>query len=400
MKSKQLSKKKIWWYSISIVVTAILLLLMWAVIRNWNIIHVLNKDKLSYNFQSMDNIFPSRAIEASQPVFRFDTLQKELPQTYTYKDQTLAIEDFLQRTKTNGLLVLKDDKIVKEFYQNGINEQTRFTSWSVAKSFISALVGIALDEGFIKNVNDPITQYVPELKGSGYDGVPIKDILRMASGVSFDEDYDATFSDINMMMYKTFLFDKSINDYALGLQSQRPSGTFQHYISIDTQVLGMLISKVTGNPPSQYLQEKIWGPLGMESNAYWSTDRLGTELSFMGLNATIRDYAKFGSLYLHEGNWNGKQIISKKWVQESTQIEKPQPNHDPKGVLGYQYQWWEADPADGSYSAIGVYGQFIYVNPKANVVIVKTSADPDYGRADYHDENFAVFQSIANHFSK
>nr|WP_278430838.1 serine hydrolase [Brevibacillus laterosporus] len=400
MKSKQISSKKMWWYGISIAVVALLLILSWAVIRNWNIINVLNKDKLSFNFQSMDNIFPSRSIKTSQPVFRFETLQKELPLTYTYKDKALSVEDFLQRTQTNGLLVLKDDKIVTEFYRNGVNEQTRFTSWSVAKSFISALVGIAIDEGLIKNVNDPITHYVPELKGSGYDGVPIKDILRMASGVTFDETYDATFSDINMMMYKTFLLDTSVNDYALGLKSQRPSGTFQHYISINTQVLGMLISKVTGNPPSHYLQEKIWGPLGMESDAYWSTDRLGTELSFMGLNATIRDYARFGSLYLHEGNWNGKQIISKKWVQESTQVESPQSDHDPKGVLNYQYQWWEADPSDGAYSAIGVYGQFIYVNPKAKVVIVKTSADPDYGRADYHDENFAMFRSIAEHFKK
>lgn len=400
MKDKQIGRKKIWWFGISIAVVTLSIILIWTAVRNWNIINVLNKDKLSYNFQSMDNIFPSRSIKTSEPVFRFETLQKELPQYYTYKDKTLSVEDFLQRTQTNGLLILKDDQIVKELYRNGVNEQTKFTSWSVAKSFISALVGIAIDEGLIKNVNDPVTHYVPELKGSGYDGVPIKDILRMASGVTFDESYDATFSDINMMMYKTFLLNQPVNDYALGLKSQRPSGTVQHYISVDTQVLGMLISKVTGNPPSQYLQEKMWGPLGMESDAYWSTDRQGTELSFMGLNATIRDFAKFGSLYLHEGNWNGKQIISKKWVQESTMVEKPQPDLVPKGVLGYQYQWWEADLSDGAYSAIGVYGQYIYVNPKANLVIVKTSADPNFGRDDYDLETFAMFRSIADDLRK
>jgi CubicO group peptidase (beta-lactamase class C family) len=376
----------------------------WKTTQNWRAIQLFAESRRVENFRQMNQVFPSQLIKRAGPVFQFQREPQALSETYTYNGKKLSLHEFFQRTQTTGFLVLKDDKIVDERYFQGSNDRSQFTSWSVAKSFISALVGIAIDEGLIQDVRDPVTNYVPELKNSGYggyDGVPIQDILQMSSGIRFNEDYDDLFSDINQMFMQAFLFDKPINQYIRELKSERPPGTFRHYVSVDTQVLGMLLNKVTGKAPSQYLEEKIWKPLGMESDAFWNQDRTGTDLSYCCLNATLRDYAKFGRLFLHEGNWEGKQILSQKWIEESTTPNGPnmQPGKIPGSdeTLGYQYQWWIPEQSNGEYMAIGVWGQYIYVYPKENLVIVKTSVDPNYIKPKYDDESIAVFRSIANH---
>jgi CubicO group peptidase (beta-lactamase class C family) len=270
----------------------------------------------------------------------------------------------------------------------------------MAKSFVSALVGIAIDEGRIAGADRPVTEYVPALKGSGYDGVPIKDILQMSSGVHFNEDYASWASDISIMFAKSFVLGSPINAYAQGLRSERRSGEAFNYISVDTQVLGMLLVRATGKPLATYLEEKIWGPLGMESDAEWVTDRAGKdgmEYAFCCLNATLRDYAKFGRLYLRRGDWQGRRIVSERWARESVVPDKPYLVHSgayfPNWTIGYQYQWWVPEGAEGEFMAIGVWGQYIYVNPARNVIIVKTAADPDF---DYRDmENLAAFRAIA-----
>jgi len=278
------------------------------------------------------------------------------------------------------------------------------TSMSIVKSFVSALVGITIDEGLIVGVDHPITDYVPKLRGSGYDGVPIKHILQMSSGVKFDEEYENLFSDINLMFYQVFGFGQPINDYMAGLKREFPSGETSYYRSCDTQALGMLISTVTGKTVSAYLEEKIWGKIGMEYDAFWCTDDHGTELSFAFLNATLRDYAKFGMLYLHNGNWNGQQIVSAHWVRESVVPDNPKLQPGPKppeywtfGDFGYQYQWWIPNNPDGEYMAIGVWGQYIYVYPKENLVVVNTSVDPHFAdnNFEHDDETVEVFRAIA-----
>jgi CubicO group peptidase (beta-lactamase class C family) len=387
--------------TVTIVLLGLCAFTTWKGVQNWRAIQLFAEEGRVENFRQMDQVFPSRPIKRAGPVFQFQHEPQALPKTYTYNGKMLSLHEFFQRTQTTGFLVLKDDKIVDERYFQGSNDRSQFTSWSVAKSFISALVGIAIDEGRIRDVRDPITDYVPELKNSGYDGVPVQDILQMSSGIRFNEDYDDLFSDINQMFMQAFLFDKPINQYIRELKSERPPGIFRHYVSVDTQVLGMLLHKVTGKAPSQYLEEKIWKPLGMESDAFWNQDRTGTDLSYCCLNATLRDYAKFGRLFLHKGNWEGKQIISQKWIEESTTPNGPnmQPGENPGSdeTLGYQYQWWVPEQADGEYMAIGVWGQYIYVYPKENLVIVKTSVDPNYTKPKYDYESIAVFRSIANH---
>jgi len=196
------------------------------------------------------------------------------------------------------------------------------------------------------------------------------------------------------MLEKVFFFKKPIDNTILKLESERPSGEYFHYASSDSQVLGMLLSRVTDTTVAAYLEEKIWRPLGMESHANWNVDSEGVELSFCCLNATLRDYARFGRLYLNKGNWNGVQIVPESWVLESVVPDQPhlQPGMTEDG-WGYQYQWWIPEEPDGEFLACGVFGQYIYVNTNKNLVIVKTSADPRM--AD--DESVAAFRAIADH---
>jgi CubicO group peptidase (beta-lactamase class C family) len=370
----------------------------------WEVYTFFDEDERIENFRHIEKVFPVRQIRRSGEKHKFERDTRELVESYEYKGENRSVNEFLEHTVTTGLLVLKDDKILSEQYFHGNTENSLNTSMSVAKSFVSALVGIAIDDGLISGVDRPITDYVPKLKGSGYEGVPIKHVLQMSSGVKFDEEYENLFSDINLMFYKIFGFGQSIDDYMAGLKPEHPSGETSYYRSCDTQALGMLISEVTGKPVSVYLQEKIWSRLGMEYDASWGTDKNGTELMFAFLNATLRDYAKFGRLYLRNGNWDGKQIVSEAWVRESVIPDNPnlQPGKKPEEYwtfmnFGYQYQWWIPENPDGEFMAIGVWGQYIYVYPKENLVIVKTSVDPGFADNDFEhdDETVAVFRSIA-----
>ena len=374
----------------------------------WKIYTFFDEDIRVENFRHVDRIMPSKAIHRSGEPHKFPVDIRELNDTYEFKGETKSIEEFFEKTVTTGFLVVKDDTIVTERYFLGATEETTFTSMSVAKSFVSALVGVAIDDGLIESVDAPITDYVPKLKGSGYDGVPIKHVLQMSSGVAFDEEYDNLFSDINMMFYEVFGLGKSLDDYMASLKPQSPSGSTSYYRSCDTQALGMLISSVTGKTVPEYLEEKIWSKIGMEYDAFWSTDDFGTEIAFGFLNAALRDYAKFGTLFLHNGNWNGEQIVSESWARESVAPDNPnlQPGEKPEGfetfgTFGYQYQWWIPDRPDEEFMAIGVWGQYIYVNRKENLVVVKTSVDPDFEANNYEhdDETMAIFRSIAAHLS-
>ncbi len=372
--------------------------------KMWKIYTFFDEGKRIENFRHLEQIMPAKRIRRSGSKHEFARNIRELNKTYEFRGETRSVGGFLDRTVTTGFLVVKDDEIVTEKYFLGATEETMFTSMSVAKSFVSALVGIAIDEGFIKDVDDSITDYVTTLRGSGYDGVPIKHVLQMSSGVKFNEVYDDLFSDINLLFYKVFGLGQPMDDYMAGLGAESPSGETSYYRSCDTQALGMLISAATGKSVSEYLEEKIWGRIGMEHDAFWSTDDHGTEIAFGFLNAALRDYAKFGTLYLHGGSYNGEQIVSKEWVSESVTPDNPhlQPGEKPKGYetfgnFGYQYQWWIPDNPDGEYLAIGVWGQYIYVYPKENLVIVKTSVDPDFEANNYEhdDETVTLCRSIA-----
>ncbi len=353
-------------------------------------------------FRGMDTVFPYHVIARGGPVSALPNAPRNVDIKYRYRGETHTLDDLLTRTKTQGFLVIKDGKIVAERYFDGANEKSRFTSWSVAKSFTSTLVGLALADGKIKSLDDPVTNYLPELKGSGYDGVPIKDILQMSSGVRFNEEYTNNKSDVIVMWNKTMVDEsETIDDYAKSLGREQPPGTKFVYRSVDTAVLGLLVKRVTGETLAQDLSTRIWQPLGMQSDATWLTDRPGPggmEAAYCCINATLRDYARFGLLFLNRGKWKGKQIVPASWVEAATNPQSTQVSWGriiPGDPGGYGYQWWLMAPGqDHAYSAEGVFFQMVYVNPKYNMVIAKASAYDTFWNVPLGIEQFVAFDAL------
>ncbi len=369
-------------------------------VRLYKVITLFDEGVIVENFRNMGSFIDYRVVHKGDAIYEFGRAEMELPKTYEYNGETKNIKKFLDDTWTTGLVVIVDDKIAFEEYYLGNTEESRAISWSVAKSFVSALVGIAVDEGYIKDIADPVTDYVPILKGTGYDGVSIKDVLQMSSGIRFNEDYFDFFSDINRMG-RVIALNLSLDKFVASLVNEREPGTFNHYVSMDTQVLGMVLREATGRDLSSYLEEKIWKKIGMESDAWFLTDGKGMELAFGGLNVVLRDYARFGRLYLNNGSWNGEQVVPRDWVRASVTPDAPHlmPGENPASdwVLGYGYQWWIPQNPEGDFLGIGVYNQFLYVYPKYNVVIAKTSAYAHYDVDGFEREleTIAVLRAIA-----
>ena len=349
------------------------------------------------NFRAMDRVFPARAVPRAGDVWAFDRAPAPLPATYAFGSETRDLTAFLERTETTGLLVVHRGAITHEDYRQGADETSPFTSWSMAKSVLSALIGIAVEEGHIASIRDPIGAYVPALAASGYADVPIEDALTMSSGVAFDEDYDNPMSDINMLFIRAMAMGVPVEETLAGLERVRDPGIYNDYVSSDSMALGLVLEAATGMPVAEYLSSRLWAPMGAEADASWSTDRTGREFALCCLNATLRDYARFGRLYLEGGAREGRQIVPADWVANSVAPMAPhlQPGDNPASfwTFGYGYQWWIPEDPQGDFLAIGVWGQYIYVDPLRDVVIVKTSADPLFD--DNDQESVAAFRAIA-----
>ncbi len=349
-------------------------------------------------FRHFDAIFPYREIRRGDSTTQIPRAERPLEVTYTFDGKQHPLSDILDSTNTTGLLVIKDGKIVLEKYFLGAGQHSRFTSMSMAKSFTSTLVGMAIADGKIANVNQPVSEYVPELKGSGYDGVPIRDVLQMSSGVKFSEDYKGT-DDLTEMWTRCVEQEKqSLDDYARSLPREEPAGKQFYYRSVDTQVLGWVVRRATGEHLADYLSRKLWQPMGAESDASWVVDGTGAEASFCCIQATLRDYGRFGLMFLNRGKANGSQIVPSSWVTEATTPDAPQVQPGklmPGFPLGYQYQWWTLPGGlDHPYAAEGVFFQFIFIAPHDNVVIVKTSANDGFWDDAKERETYAAFEAI------
>jgi CubicO group peptidase (beta-lactamase class C family) len=360
-----------------------------------------DEDKIVNNFSNMKELIPTVTIKKSGTPHRFDHDLQSLPEHYLYKGQQKSLQEFLTRSSTTALLVLKGNDITYEDYFQGTTEFDRRISWSMAKSFLSAIFGVAVEEGHIKDLNQAVTEYVPELMGSGYEGVSIKNVLQMSSGVAFNEDYQDFNSDINRFG-RLMALGGSFDDFAASLVNENQQGTFLHYVSIDTHVLGMVLRNATGQSISEYFNQKLWSKLGTEEDAIYITDSTGEPMVLGGLNLLTRDFARFGKLFLDDGQWAGQQVIPEKWVKASVTPDAPHlmpgKRDSAKLELGYGYQWWLPVNADEEFMALGVYDQFIYVNKKANVVIVKNSANIDFMKNNFESamETTEAFRAIAS----
>ncbi|MGW0828451.1 serine hydrolase domain-containing protein [Streptomyces sp. NPDC002845] len=331
-----------------------------------------------------------------------------LPATYEFDDAVRSTEEFLADTDTSALLVLIDGEIRYERYLLTGGPDVPWLSMSVSKSFVSALVGIAVEEGHIRSIDEPISAYVPVRPGSAYDGIPIRDVLQMSSGARWNEDYNDPASDIWLLTMATLGIDGTLDDFVANMARESEPGTVCRYNSGETQVLGALVARATGRTVADYMREKLCEPLGMTSPGRWVLDPAGTEMAYGGLNLTARDYARIGELYRNGGAWQGEQVVPAQWVRDSVTVAAPhlEPGRPIVGGhqfgLGYGYQWWIPDGDRGEFSAIGVYNQFVYVDPTARTTIVKLSANRRYGTSTEESTNrdmetVAFLRAIAQH---
>lgn len=345
------------------------------------LIHLNKPQSIAENYRNLHHILDSRTIHTGQDLFSFTSSDLRLPETFPYEDKSINLLDYLHQYYTSSFLVIKDDQIVFEDYWLGNTPQTLTISWSMAKSILSALIGIALDDGLIDSVHDRVSDYDSLLLNGGYQYASIKDVLQMSSGTHFDEQYDHFFSDINKMARK-LAFGGSINKLAASLRSVREPGTYNKYNSMDTQVLGMVLRSACKTNLSDFMSEKIWSRIGTQQDAMWCLDSTGMELAFGGICASTRDFARFARLYIEDGRYKEDQIISKDWIQESITPDKPflKPGKHPQSddVFGYAYQWWLPEFSDDDFYGLGINGQSMYINPKRKTIIIRTAADPTW----------------------
>lgn len=344
--------------------------------------HMLDAPVNALTFHSMDELFETRSVTRSGPVWQLPKREAALDFSYSFDGASHTPTEFLDRTYTNALLILKHGTLVYENYRNLTDDRTRFISFSMAKSLTSMLIGIALSEGHIRSLDDAITEYIPELKGSGYEGVSIRNVMRMRSGVAFDERYDFGVHSQAQQVFEDAIVQnvRRFADLAPSLRRAEAPGRKFNYSTMDTAVLGWMLERAVKQPIATYMTTKLWEPAGMERNGFWITDGApgtGRELSGMGFNAVARDYARIGQLMLQKGRAQGRQIVPAEWVAlstASTAIDGPAPPGETI-KLGYGYQWWTLH-GTGAYTALGLQGQFIYVDPATETVVVKLSYFP------------------------
>jgi CubicO group peptidase (beta-lactamase class C family) len=325
-------------------------------------------------YSHFDRLFPTHAAAAADQPFPFKRAAQELSVTYTYIGVTYSLQNYLARNATTGFLIARGDTILFEHYQYGRTDHDRFMSQSVAKTVTSMLVGIAVAEGAIHSIDDAAQTYVPELSNTELGRTPIRALLHMASGLAFSQDDSGTDDAATL---DRALFSRT-GPGAVAAVSQfntriAPPDALWHDANLDSEILGLVVARATHVTLAQYLQTRIWRPMGAEADALWSIDNSGQEIAFCCLSATLRDYARFGLLLAHDGAFNGKQIIPRQWAIEATKAIA-------QGSLltvemgghpwGYGYQLWVMPGPGRSFVLEGAHGQRIFVDPRSRLVLV------------------------------
>ena len=325
----------------------------------------------------LDQVFEGRLVRRAATPSRLGRAASEPAIQYYYQGAAADLDRYLSRNPATGLLVARGDTILIERYQYGRNDRHRFTSWSMAKTVTSMLVGIAIAEGRIRSVDDPAAVYVPALAGTEYGRTSLRHLLQMSSGVRFVEEYSGR-DDVARLSADTFRQVGSGGVEAVTPYDQRvlPAGAKFSYASVETQVLGLVLRNAVGRPVADYLSEKFWQPMGAEADATWLVDRTGQEATYCCINAVLRDYARLGLLLAHDGNWRGRQIIPSAWIAEATRV-RPEQGHVKPGVatpfFGYGYQTWIFPGERPMFALLGVRGQTIMVDPTSRLVMVHTA---------------------------
>jgi len=343
-------------------------------------------------FRNIDRLFPTRTVKHGEHIYPLEKSNTPLKGVeFISAGKKYDLYDYLSLNRVSGFLVLKNGKIACERYELGNNESTHWMSMSMVKSISSTLIGVAIHDGYIKSIDDPVTKYLPTLAGSAYDGVSVRNLLQMASGVKWDETYTNPASDRRRML-EAQLAGKpgSILELMRTLPRVGKPGTVWNYNTGETFVVGELIHAAVKRPVAQYLSERIWSRFGMESDAtWWLESPDGQEVGGSGLSASLRDYGRFGLFFMNGGVVGEEKLLPENWISEATSSK----------IIGskkidYGYMWWIADAAAnpihrGAFYASGIFGQSIYINPRENVVVVVWSARPKPTGSDtINDEDF------------
>ncbi|KPF91138.1 serine hydrolase [Novosphingobium sp. AAP83] len=350
-----------------------------------------NADVLSWNVAQRDAGF--RAMDRLSFLAKSNTIAPSatpLPLPVGKPLVIPGVEAFMQSQRTAGLVIVVDGKVRFERYGLGFDAQGRWTSFSVAKSFTSTLVGAALKDGAIRSLDDKVSAYIPRLKGSAYDDVSVAQLLTMSSGVRWNEDYEDPQSDVAKFnrAKPEGEMDATVS-YMRTLPRAHAPGTVWHYNTGETNLIGVLVSSATGKTLSAYLQEKVWQPAGMEAGATWLLGESGHEIGGCCLQAATRDYARFGLFVLAGGKaQDGRQIVPEDWFARATtkQIDIGRPGR------GYGFQWWTYD--DGSFAAQGIFGQGIFIDPKRKLVIASNADWPRASAGTQPDERQAFYRQV------
>ncbi|KPC49626.1 serine hydrolase domain-containing protein [Amantichitinum ursilacus] len=342
-------------------------------------------------YQHMEAIFPGRSVDAAATPSTLRVASKPLDVAITWQGKTTDIAGYMQQQNMAGVLVLSHGQIVLEKYALGLTQSGRWTSWSMAKSVTSTLVGAAVKDGAIHSVDDAVTTYLPELAGSGYRDVTVRQLLTMTSGVRWNEDYRDPAADVNKLgaavMQKG---DAGLLDYMARLPREAEPGTAFVYKTGESDLIGLLVSRATHQPLADYLSQKVWQPVGMEQPAFWVNGPHGTAMSGCCLSSSLRDYGRFGQFFMHGGKAaNGAQILPQDWTREATTSVADTANTD----HGYGYQWWTGP--NGTYTARGIFGQAIYLDPAKDLVIVQVGAWPHATDAALVAQRDAMFAAVA-----
>lgn len=330
-------------------------------------------------------LFPARTVLASTEPVPLQKASLDLPATVVWKDGRKDTRQFLMDTHTNAFLVLRDGHLIHEWYRDGVGAQTRHASWSTAKSVISLMVGQSIDEGHLRE-DDLLVDLLPQLKkGGAYDRITVRHLLDMSSGIDVSEEYSRIPLIGTPRMYLTTDLPNFIKD---NRTLRFTPGSTSDYRSVDTQLLGQILHHVEGKSVAALLQERIWQPMGAEAAATWNLDSEGgMEKAFCCLNATARDFAKIGQLVLDNGRVGDRQVVPQAWIDRlSTPVATMADG------WSYSAQWWHPSGATGDFSAVGIYGQYIYVNPAERTVMVKLS---DHGTQQDEQETIDAMRNLS-----
>ncbi len=343
-----------------------------------------------YNVPKVKNAerFPKRWINNSSTVFHF--FEPALGNDIGYQikvderaidPKSIDLNDFVKHHKTLSFLIIRNDSILFEKYSGKIMDSSLLTSFSLAKAFVSTLIGIAIDNHCINNVHQNITDFIPELKGKGFDFITIENLLKHTSGIRFTKQEFSPTSD-NALFY----YGSHLRKLMLHMHIAEPPGRHFNYQSENYQLLALIIERATGSSLSAYLESKIWKPMGMEHPAFWNIDnktKKGMEKAFCCLSAAARDFAKLGRLYLNLGKWNGVQIVSENWIKSAII-----PDTLNGGKFNFQYNWLVGPRNYGSYYAAGLYGQYIYIYPEKKLLIIRLGKEDMQYNPAYWKEVF------------